>query len=89
NEKARVELGYEDVVEPAAWIRKTVDHWLANPPVVDGQGGRFSPGEFDYAAEDALLAFWRGVLAQARPQGAPLLKSHPYDHPAKGKADAT
>lgn len=85
NEKARTELGYEDVVEPAAWIRRTVAYWLANPPTIDGKAGRFLPAEFDYAAEDALLAFWRGVLAQARPHGVQLLKSHPYDHPAKGK----
>jgi nucleoside-diphosphate-sugar epimerase len=88
NEKARIELGYEDVVEPAAWIRKTVAYWLANPPVIDGRAGRFLPAEFDYEAEDSLVAFWRGVLAQAPSFGVPLLKSHPYDHPAKGKTFA-
>lgn len=86
NERVRVELGYQDAVDPAEWIHKTVAYWLSNPPVVDGQAGRFMPSEFDYVAEDALLAFWDQVVKQATPTGIPLLKSHPYDHPAKGKS---
>lgn len=85
NAKAQLQLGYEDVVEPREWIRKTVEYWLASPPVIDGRAGRFSLAEFDYAAEDALLSFWQGVLANAGTYGAPLLKAHPYDHPTKGK----
>jgi hypothetical protein len=32
-------------------------------------------------AEDALLAFWRGVRAKDGAYGIPLLKTHRYDHP--------
>lgn len=81
NRKSFAELGYRDVVEPAKWIRRTVEYWLANPPLIDGQQGRFMPREFDYSAEDALLAFWNAVKAKAGTYGVPLLKSHPYDHP--------
>lgn len=86
NEKARIELGYRDAVEPAQCIRETVAYWLEHPPLVDGIQGRFLPAEFDYASEDALLDFWDGVLRQAPTLGVALLKSHPYDHPLKGKS---
>lgn len=84
NAKAQIELGYEDAVEPFAWIRRTVDYWLSNPPLIDGLAGRFMPSEFDYAAEDSLLGFWRSVVAGSGTYGVPLLKSHPYDHPRNG-----
>ncbi len=81
NEKARIGLGYADAVEPAPWIAKTVAHWLAFPPVVDGKGGQLSPRDFDYSAEDSLLAYWERVCADAPRLGQPLVRSHPYDHP--------
>ncbi len=83
NEKARVQLGYEDAVTPADWIRETVAHWLKSPPLVDGLSGRLGPADFDYAAEDRLLAWWDTVCAQAPDCGEPLVRSHPYDHPTQ------
>jgi nucleoside-diphosphate-sugar epimerase len=80
-EKARREIGFTDAVEPSAWIRRTVEFWLDNPPVVDGRNGRLSMAEFDYAAEDALLDFWDRVVAQAPQLGSPLLRGHAYEHP--------
>ncbi len=81
NEKARIQLGYTDAVAPGDWIRETVAHWLASPPLVDGQSGRLGPNDFDYAAEDRLLAWWDGVAAQAPACGRQLVRAHPYDHP--------
>jgi nucleoside-diphosphate-sugar epimerase len=81
NEKARRELGYVDVVEPAAWIRRTVEYWLQSPPIVDGRNGRLQALDFDYAAEDALLTYWRGVQANAPRVGEPFMREHPYAHP--------
>lgn len=86
NEKARIDLGYQDAIHPVECIRQTVRYWLDHPPLVDGLNGRFSPSEFDYSAEDALLAFWDEVSLRAHPVGVPLLKLHPYDHPSKGKS---
>ncbi len=81
NEKARAELGYADVVEPRDWIQKTVAHWLAFPPLVDGQSGRLDARDFDYAAEDRLLGYWDTVRAAAPHFGSRLVRTHPYDHP--------
>lgn len=82
NEKARIELGYCDAVDPTFWIQQTVAHWLAFPPVVDGQQGRLGPLDFDYDAEDQLLAYWDKVVAAAPDCGSPLVRTHPYDHPS-------
>lgn len=79
--KVRDELGYRDVVDPLDWLRVTVEHWLANRPVIDGAGGRLGPADFDYAAEDALLAWWDGVLRDNPGFGHRLVRAHPYDHP--------
>jgi len=81
NEKARRELGYEDVVSTEQGVRRAVEYWLQNPPAVDGINGRLKPEEFDYAAEDTLLAFWDGVMRSA-PEFAPVLtREHIYAHP--------
>ena len=81
NEKARRELGYTDAVDPEAWMRETVAHWRQSPPLVDGRSGRLEPLDFDYPAEDQLLAYWDRVVAERPRCGAPLVRSHPYDHP--------
>ena len=61
--KLRSELGYRDLVEPAAGLAETA-HWLvANPPKPDGQEARVLQDPFDYAAEDRLVASWREALA--------------------------
>jgi nucleoside-diphosphate-sugar epimerase len=71
SEKARSELGYEDVVTPEEWIRRSVEHWLRHPPAVETDRSGPSPQNFDYAAEDALLAFWDEVVAHAPVEGFP------------------
>lgn len=83
NAKAKQELGYEDIVTPEAWLRTTVDYWFAHPPPVDGAGNHLKPEEFDYAAEDALLAWWDGVLPTAPRAGAQVARRHPYPHPQR------
>lgn len=81
NQKAREELGYEDVTSPEAWIAKTVEYWLSHPPLVDGESGRLKPEEFDYPSEDALLAYWDGVTRNAPTFGVSLSRGHAYAHP--------
>lgn len=81
NEKAKRDLGYEDVVTPQAWIGETVRHWLMHPPVLDGLSGRFGARDFDYQAEDQLIAYWERVCSSAPQVGSQLLREHPYDHP--------
>ncbi len=85
SEKARSELGYADAVTAEDWIRRTVQYWIENPPVIDGLEGRFRPEEFDYDAEDRLLAFWRIVVRRAPDVGVSLDRAHPYDHPKRAK----
>jgi nucleoside-diphosphate-sugar epimerase len=81
NEKARRDLGYEDVVTPEKWIGRTVEHWLRNPPAVDGAGAGLTPQDFDYAAEDALLAYWDRVVACAPVEGMALGRNRQCPHP--------
>jgi nucleoside-diphosphate-sugar epimerase len=84
--KAKIDLDYADAVEPAKWIECTARHWLANPPLTDGLKGRLGPGDFDYASEDALLAFWDGVVARPPALGPQYVRDHPYDHPKPAAA---
>ena len=84
NAKARAQLGYRDKVRPEDWLRKTVDHQLADPPPVDGELNHLKPEDFDYAAEDGLLEVWDELIGRA-PEvfGARLHFRHPYPHPKK------
>lgn len=82
-EKARVDLAYVDAVAPPDWIATTVAHWLAHPPSVGSAGDYLGPRDFDYAAEDRLLAFWDRVRSQAPQAGIRVVRPHPYDHPAQ------
>ena len=84
--KAREELGYRDVVDPQDWIRTTVQHWLKHPPVIDGQNGRLGPAEFNYSAEDRLLAFWDDVCARSPDLSDRQIRQHPYAHPREKHA---
>ena len=84
--RARAELGYRDAVDPAEWIERTVRHWLANPPLVDGEKGRLGPADFDYAAEDRLLGSWDRAVSGPPDPGAANVRAHPYDHPKSVKA---
>ncbi|MDP9366221.1 MAG: NAD-dependent epimerase/dehydratase family protein [Chloroflexota bacterium] len=49
-ERIRRELGYAEPVPRPEWLRRTVEWERAHPPET------FDPAEFDYAAEDAVLA---------------------------------
>lgn len=85
NLRARDELGYQDVVDPAEWIRHTVQFWIDNPPKIDGQQGRLGPAEFNYAAEDALHKYWDGVLDTRPDLGQKYIRDHPYAHPKQAE----
>jgi len=82
--KAKAQLGYRDKVRPEEWIRVTVEHQLANPPAIDGRGNHLRPEDFDYAAEDGLLAVWDELLARV-PEALGRERSfrHPYPHPKR------
>jgi nucleoside-diphosphate-sugar epimerase len=82
--KAKAQLGYRDKVAPLDWIRVTVEHQLANPPPVDGRGNHLKPEDFDYEAEDALLAAWDELLARVPEAfGRQREFRHPYPHPKR------
>jgi nucleoside-diphosphate-sugar epimerase len=80
--KLAAQLGYRDAVAPEAWMRVTVEHQLAHPPPVDDAGNGLRPDDFDYAAEDGLLAVWDEMLARA-PEAFGRRRGfrHPYPHP--------
>ena len=84
NLKAKMQLGYADVVTPEAWMAKTLEYLEAHPPVIDGEGNHLKPEEFDYAAEDQLLAWWDEVRASAPSEvGSVVTRRHPYPHPQR------
>jgi nucleoside-diphosphate-sugar epimerase len=76
------ELSYTDCVSVEDGIAQSVDWLLANKPLPGGPDEQIIGDPFDYAAEDALLAWWRGVeeageaLQVTLPTGA-----HQYRHP--------
>ena len=80
-EKARAELGYSEKVDPVAWMGKTVEFLLAHPPAADGSASSMSPLDFDYDAEDELLAWWDRTLATSPMAGRPVARGHAYEHP--------
>lgn len=76
-------LGYRQPAEPKDWLARTVEYWLANPYALpEGDTAPLGRADFDYAAEDALLAWWDATLARAPRFGQPIRRGHPYDHPA-------
>ena len=48
--RIRAELGYVEIVSPSEGLRRTIAWERANPPA------KVDPADFDYAAEDAILA---------------------------------
>jgi nucleoside-diphosphate-sugar epimerase len=63
--KARTLLGYRDVVPAREAVRRTA-RWLAeHPPTPGGIEEYVLEDPFDYANEDALVAWWRGVITTA------------------------
>ncbi|MDA1010583.1 MAG: hypothetical protein O2888_03810, partial [Chloroflexi bacterium] len=83
NQKAKLELGYADVVDPEAWMRVVVDYLLENPPPVDGIGNHLKPEAFDYETEDRILAWWEDAMREAPYDTAATVVEtrHPYAHP--------
>ncbi len=80
-EKARSELAYREKVDPATWIEKTVEFLLAHPPATDSTASSLSPLDFDYAAEDELLAWWDRILSTSPVAGRAVARGHAYEHP--------
>lgn len=82
SECARVELGYQESVDPKKWIHETVQYWIDNPPE-PGRGG-LTERDFDYAAEDSLDS-WFSEVARSAPVdiGSVVHRGHAYDHPKK------
>ncbi|MBW2270357.1 MAG: epimerase [Deltaproteobacteria bacterium] len=84
NSKLKIHFGYRDKVAPEDWIRTTVEHVIAHQPQVDGKGNHFRSSDFDYAAEDGLLAVWDEVMAKMPEAfGRQHHFRHPYPHPKK------
>jgi nucleoside-diphosphate-sugar epimerase len=83
--KAKVQLGYTDVVRPEDWVRESVQWSLASQatgtPIRDMEGGP------DYPAEDRLIAAWQDMLKLMPAEiGERLTYRHPYDHPKAAQA---
>jgi len=81
NSKAKLELGYRQVVPAAAALVEAVEWLKANP--VTREDYPLYPGRFDYAAEDRLLDTYAQAVAWVRqhsPDEAPDVR-HPMPHP--------
>jgi nucleoside-diphosphate-sugar epimerase len=63
--KARTLLGYRDPVPAREAVRRTARWLAANPPAPGGIEEYVLEDPFDYASEDALVAWWRDALASA------------------------
>lgn len=81
--KARLELGYRDVIPAANAIEETVRWYLANP-ITEAEFPNY-PDPFNYAAEDRLIAAYRDGIAtiKARAPFARPSYHHSYAHPKK------
>jgi nucleoside-diphosphate-sugar epimerase len=80
-EKARHELGYQDVTTARDALRATV-HWLLANPVTNDAYPSYA-ASFDYAMEDKLINSYGLAAAQVRasaPDSAPR-SVHPMPHP--------
>ena len=81
NNKAKHELGYQQVVAAEDALAEAV-RWLVDNPVTAEQYPMYA-GKFDYEMEDRLIAAYRGACDWVREQvsdEAPEL-SHPMPHP--------
>jgi nucleoside-diphosphate-sugar epimerase len=85
-EKARAELGLAQGVDPFHWMEETVRYQLAHPPRTDGSLPSLSPSDFDYRAEDELLAWWDATVPLAPRSARAVTRRHPYDHPQAARA---
>lgn len=82
--KITTQLGYRDIVAPAAGLAVTVDWLAANRPEPSGEIERQLGDPFAYAAEDALIgAFGRGYAEADRIEFPHMQLGHMYRHPKK------
>jgi len=77
--KARIELGYRDIVAPRIALAQEVTWLVANPPA------RCDRDPFDYATEDRLIQLWQAAVADIARQVSFDLPAatHNYDHPSE------
>jgi nucleoside-diphosphate-sugar epimerase len=68
--RIRADLGYSDLVPAREAIGLTAQWLVANRPDSGGLEEKVLTDPFDYPAEDALIAAWRGALASLRSSGA-------------------
>jgi nucleoside-diphosphate-sugar epimerase len=81
--KARLDLGYRDVVDTREAIARTVEWYLENPLPPAERSGYYD--RFDYELEDSLVAEWRrfaAELLERLPQPEPEIV-HPMPHPQR------
>jgi nucleoside-diphosphate-sugar epimerase len=82
--KIKAQLGYRDVVAPAAALAASVDWLVANRPPVGSEIERQLGDPFAYAAEDALIAACTAGYAAAERVAFPDMQlGHMYRHPKK------
>jgi len=82
--KIKTQLGYRDLVTPAAALAASVDWLVANRPAPGGEVERQSGDPFAYAAEDALIAACKtGEAAALAVQFPDMQLGHMYRHPKK------
>ncbi|MAG81305.1 MAG: hypothetical protein CMN89_03095 [Sutterellaceae bacterium] len=79
--KAKIELGYQDVVEAKNWIHSTCEYLIENPPQIDGKHGRLGPRDFNYNEEDQLIKWWKALKATVPKFQTQAIRQHPYEHP--------
>jgi len=59
--KIKLELGYQDIVDPLQGVAEAA-RWYAEHPV-DERGAKTLQDPYDYAAEDRLIDAWRTAIA--------------------------
>lgn len=82
--KARIQLGYRDVVAPEDALARSVDWLLGNRPQPGGEAEQQLGDAFAYDAEDELMREYQQGIARAEAVRFPTVESgHMYRHPKK------
>lgn len=82
--KIKAQLGYRDIVTPAAALAAAVDWLAANRPQPGGEIERQLGDPFAYDAEDALIAACKSGYTSAQAVAFPDMQlGHMYRHPKK------
>jgi nucleoside-diphosphate-sugar epimerase len=82
--KIKSQLGYRDIVSPAAGLTITIEWLIANRPEPGGEVERQLGDPFAYGAEDALIAACKAGHAAAEQVQFPQMQlGHMYRHPKK------